>query len=638
MITVAVLGPLEVRRDGVLLAVPSGRSAEVLVRLAMDAGRPVRAERIIDDLWGTAGRNTLQSKVSQLRRALGDPALIVGRDGGYLLDVDEDAVDALRVARLARDPERASEALALFRGELPVGEWFNPHRVRLEDLRLGLIEQQAATRTDLIGDLEELVDRHPLREGLWAALMTALHRAGRPADALAAYTRVRRLLDDELGVEPGAQLRTLQGRILRATSAGNLPGLSAPLVGRTAELAGLGARLADRRLVTLVGPAGVGKTRLAIEAARGLRADGGVWLVRLDAADATASIPRIIAETMQIAAPELTDRLAGTETVLVLDNCEHLAGPVAETAERLLTAAPGLRMLATSQVPLDVDGEAVHPLAPLSAGESVALFTARARESRRHFTPDPATVAEICRALDGLPLAIELAAARVKTLPVRDIARRLDDRFTLLRDPAGRRPALAAAIAWSYDLLAPDDQRGLLALSCFAGGASLAAAEHVLPALGVPSSSVLDVLGRLVSRSLVVAEFDDAGAVRYRLLDSIRAFAAERLGPDARGPAAHAGWYAAQSDRHAVLVRGPEQASCLAFARAERADVDAALTWCATHDPALGARIANGFGWTWVVLGDGVAGASRVRVANAAADVAAAAPNPAAPLNPAVPP
>jgi hypothetical protein len=231
-----------------------------------------------------------------------------------------------------------------------------------------------------------------------------------------------------------------------------------------------------------------------------------------------------------------------------------------------------------------------------------------------------AAVEEVCRSLDGLPLAIELAASRVRSLSVRDISRRLDDRFVLLRDPNSqmpeRRRALAGAIAWSYELLFPDDQRGLWALACFAGSASLDATEHVLSALGVPAGSVLDTISRLVDRSLVSVESAEGDAVRYRLLDSIKAYAAERLAESGQADlaaAAHANWYAGTAAWCDAHVRSDRQPECLAIAREERANVDVALGWCAANDPLLGVRIANGFGWTWVVLGDGTIGAARVR-------------------------
>ena len=290
----------------------------------------------------------------------------------------------------------------------------------------------------------------------------------------------------------------------------------------------------------------------------------------------------------------------------------------------LLESAPGVHVLATSQVPLHVSGEAVLELAPLGLPDAIALFTDRATAQRPHAVGEDAdsqrTVEEVCRALDGLPLAIELAAARTRVLPVHEIARRLDDRFALLRDPTRNLPArqttLRAALTWSYDLLFPDDQRGLWAIASFTGGAPLPAVETVLTALQVPPDAGLDVVTRLVDRSLATAEFSPRGPVRYRLLDSIRALARERLheaGMADVAAAAHAQWFADAADRAHAEARGPQQREHLDLARTERANIDAALSWCVTHDPALGVRIVLGFGWTWVMLGTGVEGAHRVR-------------------------
>ena len=644
------------------LDVPAGKTSELLARLALAAGSHVRSDVLIEDLWSTpTGRNTLQSKVSQLRRALDDKDLVLGNQDGYILAIKPTAVDAVRVvalaaqvaeARTAGDPahalERSREGLALFRGEVlaDAGDWAAPHRTRLEELRLGLVEDAMAARvelgagSELVGELESLVEQHPLREGLWTSLITALYRAGRQAEALAAYGRVRRALVDELGIEPGAALRSLEALVLRQSPTldastltvsislpGNLPTPTAPLVGRDADRSGLVAAMDEQRLVTLVGTAGVGKTRLATEVGRGLTAGGGVWLVRLDAVDATADLARVVAETLHVTGDEsaLHDRLAGDGTVLLLDNCEHVVTSAASLVRRLLDAAPHLRVLATSQLPLGLEDEYVHHLEPLTQDQSVELFTRRAQEMRRRLVLDADSVAavdEVCRSLDGLPLAIELAASRVRSMSVRDIARRLDDRFVLLRDPTShrheRRRALSGAIGWSYELLFPDDQRGLWALSCFAGDASLDATEHVLTALGVPGTAVLDTITRLVDRSLVSVEDTDSGGVRYRLLDSIQAFAAARLeesGDAAVAASAHAGWYATTAAWCHEHVRGERQPECLIIARAERSNVDLALSWCAAHDPGLGLRIANGLGWTWVVLGNGPAGAARVRQA-----------------------
>jgi predicted ATPase len=351
-----------------------------------------------------------------------------------------------------------------------------------------------------------------------------------------------------------------------------------------------------------------------------------VWLVRLEAAQTADDVLDTVLAALGVVGGEaaLHERLRRAECVLVLDNCEHVVEAAAALAERLLDAAPALRILCTSQVPLELGGEAVLELAPLALEDAVALFALRAARQG-----DPDEVHALCRALDGLPLAIELAAARTRTLSVQEIGRRLDDRFAVLADPASRKPerrrALRATIGWSYELLFPDDQRGLWALATFAGGAPLPAVEAVLGALDVPPSAAIDVVGRLASRSLVIV--DDPP--RYRLLDSIRAFALEALagaGLTARGLAAHAAWYAERAAGSTAGVRGARQAEQLAFVRAERANIDAALQWCALHDPARGLRLAAGFGWAWIVLGD-ARGAQRLLAALDAAGERAPAPD-----------
>ena len=674
MLTVALLGPVEVRRDDEPVPVPSGRTTEVLVRLALEAGRSVRAEQILDELWaGSEGRNTLQSKVSQLRRALGGAAPVSFGLGGYRLNVDD--VDLLAVERLAGQVaearragnpeivrERAAAALAHFRGEVLQGAgdgaWLEPHRRRWEEVRLGLVEDHLAARVslgaagDVVGELEELTERHPLREGLWSSLVTALYRAGRQADALAAYARVRRRLVEDLGVDPGPGLRRLEEEILAQSASlaglepgpdrrpGNLPPVGPGLVGRATESAALHALLTEHRVVTVVGPAGVGKTRMALAVAHDRDEPGGAWLVRLDGVSDPSSVLRAVAEALHVPAGELTARFAGPASVLLLDNTEHLRDAVADLVELLLAGAPRLRVLVTSQVPLAIDAEAAFTLGPLAPDDATALFAARAARLPRPVTLTEETadaVDQLCRRLDGLPLALELAAARLASLSVPELTRRLDDRFALLHDPTSRAPArrrgLQAAIGWSHDLLEPDDRRGLWALAVFAEGAPLSAAEHVFGALGIPAPEALDVVGVLVDRSLVTVDVSVHGEVRYRLLDSIRAFARDRLAEaglaDVAG-AAHAAWFAGVADRQARTVRGPQQVACLETVRVDRANIDAALAWCAVHDPPQGLRTAVGFGWTWVVLGDGEAGAARVRGALTAAPEADASTSAAA--------
>ena len=319
------------------------------------------------------------------------------------------------------------------------------------------------------------------------------------------------------------------------------------------------ARRPDRdasALVEIVGPGGIGKTAVAIATGRALRPPGGVWLARLDMASTADDVVDTVIAALQVTGGEaaLVDRLRRAEVVVILDNCEHVVDAAAELATRLLDACPALHVLCTSQVPLDVDGEHVVELAPLGLEDAVELFSRRAtaqRARREHDTT--AAVRDLCHSLDGLPLAIELAAARTRTLSVEEITRRLDDRFAVLSDPTSRKPerrrALGATIRWSYDLLFPDDQRGLWALATFAGGAPLAAVEYVLDALGRAGSlDGVDIISRLASRSLVIVDHDDSsGQRRYRLLDSIRAFALDAMGAAGHADtalAAHARWYA----------------------------------------------------------------------------------------------
>ena len=659
-----MLGPLEVRRDGELLRVPAGKTAELLVRLALEAGVLVRTDRLVDDIWGidavTTRRNTLQSKVARLRKAFGQAAVIASGDGGYRLAVDRSAVDALVVvgdATAARrlldagDDRAAADvcasALLRYRGDLlPAagdGEWVTPHRARLDEARMTLLETQFAARSrlgdagDVIGELEAAVATYPFQEGLWELLITAQYRAGRQADALATYARVRRHLADELGLDPGPRLQQLEHQILVHDPAldgpspvgsprdaplpiGNLPSLTGELVGRDREMAVLADLVAGQRLVEIVGPGGVGKTAVAIAVGRRLTlsSDGapeGVWLARLETAvTADDVIDTLIAAVNVNSEAALFERLRPAAGLVILDNCEHVVDAAAALAVRLLDAAPGIRILCTSQVPLDLDGEVVVELAPLALADAVELFTRRASSQRTHRPPIEAdgAVQDLCRSLDGLPLAIELAAARTKTLSIPEITRRLDDRFHLLHDPTSRRTerrrALKATIRWSYDLLFPDDQRGLWALATFADGAPLAAVESVLAALEVPAAAAIDVVGRLTSRSLVIVEDQStATSVRYRLLDSIRAFALDAMseaGMTERARAAHAAWFAAAAGRSTEGVRSSRQAEHLSFARIERANIDAALAWSTLHDPLLALGLVTGFGWAWVVLGD----------------------------------
>ncbi|XVQ06514.1 BTAD domain-containing putative transcriptional regulator [Spirillospora sp. CA-255316] len=565
------------------MRVPELKVRALLADLLVHEGRPVSADRLAHDLWGEDlpgnPANTLQTKVSQLRRALGGDgrALVVLQPAGYVLRTGE--VDALRFAALL-DRARAtgdlraradllSDALALWRGpayaDFRDEEFTRAAAGRLEEQRLTTLEEWAEVRlalgehSRLADELGEVVTEHPLRERLRAAHMRALYRSGRQNEALAGYTELRERLADEMGLDPGPELADLHQAILRQdpelapvqaplTSAArpraNLPAPLTDLVGRQEAVAQVRALIDSSRLVTLTGPGGVGKTRLALASAADLAFPDGVGLVEL--AGITGAVAEPVAELAELVAAELgvrdetvtgsrpgvppvdlpqrlADALRGQELLLVLDNCEHLIEPIAELVTLLLRAAPRLRVLATSQEPLAIPGEALYPVAPLELRDAVRLFTSRAASGLTLDAETTPWIETICTRLDGLPLALELAAARVRALGVRGVAERLDDRFRLLA-PAGRgRPdrqqTLQAMIDWSWEQLTVAQQTALCALAVHPGGCTTEAAE----AVGVD----FDLLDQLVNRSMVVAD-----PPRYRLLESIAAYCLARLDDD----------------------------------------------------------------------------------------------------------
>ena len=436
MLTVAVLGALEVTRDGRHVPVPAGKTSELVVRLALEPGELVRADRLVEDLWATDGvsarRNTLQSKITMLRRALGDPALITSRDGGYALAVEPSDVDALAALSATTTASGLFEAgddvgaadlcastLRLYRGDVLQaagdGDWVTPYRARLDEARMTLLEIQFGARLrlgevgDVIGELEAAVAAHPFQESLWELLITAQYRAGRQADALASYQKVKTQLAAELGLDPRPQLQELEHRILvqdaalevpvrpaaRARTlrrAGNLPSLAAELVGREDEVAAVSDLLARERLVEIVGPGGIGKTAVAIAVGRALTSSAslgadGVWLARLESASTPDQVVDVLVGAVDGPGGEaaLFESFKDASAVVILDNCEHVIDAAAALAVRLLDAAPGLRILCTSQVPLDVDGEVVFELAPLTARRRCRAV----HPPRRGTTPKP---------------------------------------------------------------------------------------------------------------------------------------------------------------------------------------------------------------------------------------------------------
>jgi len=476
-------------------------------------------------------------------------------------------------AGLAAD--RLHAALALWRGpalaDVAEGGLLAAEAKRLDELRLVCLEQRIESdlalgrHGELAAELERLVVDEPLRERLWRQLVLALYRCNRQVDALAAYRRARNALTD-LGLEPSEELKELERAILRheveAAAPGeerhNLPAQLTSFVGRQGELADIEHLLREHRLLTLTGVGGSGKTRLALEvAARQVGVwRGGVWLIDLTTLSEPALVPSAVASALRVrerpgvSTPEaLLERLRGLELLLVLDNCEHQVDACSELATVLLSGCPHLRLLATSRIPLSTAGGseyAVDPLpvppesasvSELQRSPSVQLFLERGRAVRRGLAPPHerlARVARICRELDGLPLAIELAAARVKALSLEEIEARLADRFRFLRswrrvaDP--RHQTLQATMDWSYDLL-PDDERALLrGLSVFAGGSTLDAIAFVCS--DDDHERALALMNGLIEASLVVAD-QPSGTTRYRLLETVRQYAGERA--DERG-------------------------------------------------------------------------------------------------------
>jgi predicted ATPase/DNA-binding SARP family transcriptional activator len=638
-VDIRVLGPVEAFAGERAVALGGPRQRALLALLAL-ADAPVSADRLADELWRgsppAAAEKTLRSYVSRLRSALGRDA-VVARAGGYALALEPEALDARRfelllaqgreelargAAGLAAD--RLQAALELWRGHAigGVGEVaaLAEEARRLDELRVACLEERidadlALGRHDaLVPELQALVRREPLRERLWHRLALALYRSGRQAEALAALREAKQLLDEELGLEPGAELRELEGAILRhelapaipAAAHHNLPSSATSFVGRTRELADVSERLRRHRLVTLTGMGGSGKTRLALELATrqaGSWTDG-VWLVDLTAVADAALVKAAAAAAVGAETPDLLlEHLRPRELLLVLDNCEHLVDACAELVEAILPASPNVRVLATSRVPLGVQGELDYALDPLGDGEAVELFVERATAVRRDLQPDESVVA-ICRALDGLPLAIELAAARAKALSADEIAARLDDRLRFLRawqrvaDPRHR--TLEATIDWSYDLLGDGERELLRRLAAFAGGATLDAVADVC--FEGDRERAEELLARLVDWSLVRA--DRGGPTRYRLLETVRQYGAAKLAVD---PAAgevrkrHAEHFRAVAESANLSVesvgRGLQRPE---LALAEQHNLRAALDWAAEADVELALSIMLALENFWI--------------------------------------
>ncbi|WP_338695920.1 BTAD domain-containing putative transcriptional regulator [Streptomyces sp. Q6] len=609
----------------------------------------------------------LQALVGRLRRALGADA-IGSVDGGYRLAAGADDIDLFRFERLTGDGARAladgnpgkavdvlDDALALWRGpalaDLPdrtadAVRWDTRH---LDALRTRLAAHLALGRAEeALPELTALCDAHPLDEPLQTLRLRALRDAGRAAEALAAYEEIRRGLAEALGTDPGPELRALYGELLAPAESpaapapvppkappGNLRARLTSFVGRVDDLDALRAELARTRLVTLLGPGGAGKTRLSQEAAEGM-ADtlpDGVWLAELaPVGDPDAVAEAVVsalgaretvlrgagAEELRVASERqgddplvrLVEHCAGRRMLVILDNCEHVIAAAAALADHLLARCPGVTVLATSREPLGVPGELLYPVEPLPEPYALRLFGERGAAVRPGFTVDqsPATadaVAEICRRLDGLPLAIELAAARLRMLTPRQIADRLDDRFRLLtsgaRTALPRQQTLRAVVDWSWDLLDDPERAALARLSVFSGGCDLAAAEAVC------GPEALDVLGSLVDKSLVVAAPDGGegadGAMRYRLLETVAEYAGDRLDEAGDRPGAeraHLTYYRELARTTDPLLRGGQQRAGIARIERDYENLRTALRRAiATRDEQEALCLVLSLCWFW---------------------------------------
>jgi predicted ATPase/DNA-binding SARP family transcriptional activator len=674
---VRVLGPLQALRDGRVVDLGQPRQRALLAILLLSPNEVVSAERLIDELWGerppSSAPNMIQIYVSRLRKALG-PGLLLTVKPGYVLRVDEQSVDATRFAELVERAghlisdgaasaakEMLEEALGMWRGpplaEFTYESFMQGALARFENARLEAIELRIdadlalGRHVPLVGELEQRIADHPFRERLRGQLMLALYRSGRQAEALEAYRTARTTLLQELGIEPSPAVRELEQKILdqdiellasSGTSASldyglggaqrrvNLPPELTSLIGRDSDVERIAALVAQHLLTTVVGPGGVGKTRVAQRVARTVadRFDHGVWFVDLQALDRGGGVSCAVLSAVGIsdrprvaALDTIAAELRTRRMLLLLDNCEHVVGGAAEVGERLLRECPGVRILATSRGPLAIAGERVQRLEPLpttSTGSeppaAVALFLDRTTTHGVSWQEDAETlqaIQELCLRLDGMPLAIELAAARTRAISPAGLLAHLGDRMRLLagrgqRSAPTRQQTLEAAIAWSYDLLALEEQATLRRLSVFHGGFSLAAAAAVCAGIG-SDLDTLDRITALADQSVVTVERRPDGE-RYRLLESIGLFAEERLreaGEEREARDRHARFFLALAQ--AACESGGSRARTVSAARlaVEQDNLSDALSWSLDGggDPIVGAELAAAIGMDWALRG-----------------------------------
>jgi predicted ATPase/DNA-binding SARP family transcriptional activator len=639
-LSVHLLAGVRVVRDGRERVVTSRRQRAIVAALALSPGRPVSIDELIDALWGedppAGARSTIQSYVSRLRSVLGEDAVLFG-PGGYRMPAGTTsdaemarllAGEARRV--LASDPQRAvdaaQKALGLWEGralsELADEPWFVPAVAGFDELRANLIDTAAeamitAGRSSEAVELLEPVTRSdPLREPAHVLLVDALNRSGRAVDAVRVARRYRRRLAGETGLEPGVAMAESEQRALagapgdqsplRRRSGGEQPigprsaaGGADRLIGRDNDLIELTRALHSARLVAVCGPGGVGKTRLAVELAG---SSGGIAdAIVVDLTSATADdVFSMVGAALGLhgelaSASSIAEHLRDSDAMLVLDGAEHVRNEVRVLVRLLLERCRQLRVLVTTRVRLDLPDEYVHVLRPLStAGNRPAalelLNDRLARAGRPHDVDAAADLLAICTRLDGVPLALELAAGRIAVLGIEGVRDRLDGALDLIAsDGDDRHASLRHVVAWSYELLDEPARALLAALAVFEGEFDLDAAEHVgSTAVGMPVSLLL---GRLVDTSLVATT---AAPGRYRLLDMIRHFGRERLAASADGDrarAAHVSWLHGRLDGIAHTVGSDEREVAERLGRL-RDEVRGAIRWIrARRDPVLAADI-----------------------------------------------
>jgi predicted ATPase/DNA-binding SARP family transcriptional activator len=610
MVQFRLLGDVEAGLGGRPIDTGHARQRAVLAALLVDVGRPVPTEQLIDRIWDDRppyrARNALSAYVSRLRGLLTgvDGVRLTRGPGGYLLAADPLTVDLHLFRHLvsrARAAERPADAAALFtqaldlwRGDpFPMADvpWFADLRTALlaERLAAALDRNDAALdagrHAELLGEITAQAGAHPLDERLAGQLMLAQYRSGRQSDALATYQRIRHRLVEELGSEPGPQLRRVQQQILEADAPlvppaarrarGNLERRPTRFFGRGEDVRQVVDAMGDGPLITLTGVGGVGKSRLAVEAARRAaeRFPDGVWLCELAPLSDGAAVGHAMATALGVQQEQghgieqtITGYLDGRHLLLVVDNCEHVLDAAARIVDRIVRHCPSVEVLATSREPLGVEGERVIPVHPLPDVDAAALFADRARAHRPEFALDhdgAQAVGEICRRLDGLPLAIELAAARIRAMSATELAQRLDGSRLMYATRGGmpRHQSLVAAIDWSYRLLSEPERALFARLSPFAGGFDLDAAHGVCADPGSSEDDTLDLLIGLVDKSMVIAH-DTPGRSRYLVLETLRAFGRERLaeaGLVDRFARRHAGYFTALAEQGARAVQGADE-------------------------------------------------------------------------------